>query len=87
MSQFDTTGSGHIPVGSAHIHLDNDGCNHMGGNVCPACAELTDAEVAALREYFALLESRRAEDGTRSEWQQQTDTVYTETPDKSEWLT
>lgn len=59
MSQFDTTGSGHIPVGSPRIHLDNDGCNHMDGNVCPACAELTDAEVAALREYFELLEAKR----------------------------
>jgi len=57
MSQFDTTGSGHIPVGSARFQFDKDGCNHLYGNVCPACAELTDAEVEALREYFARLRS------------------------------
>lgn len=47
----------YCPVGGAdgavRIHL-NDGCNHRYGNVCPACAELTDEEVAAIREYFAL---------------------------------
>ena len=60
MSQFDTTGSGHIPVGSPRIHLDTDGCNHRDNNACPACAELTDEETNALREYFALLEAKRA---------------------------
>lgn len=42
----------------ARIHLDG-GCDHRGPNVCPECAHLTDAEVAALREYFALLEQKR----------------------------
>lgn len=55
MSQFDTTGSGHIPVGSPRIHLDGDDCNHRYNNVCPACAELTDEETAAVREYFRLI--------------------------------
>lgn len=41
-----------IQVGSARVHLSGDGCNHRDSNVCPACAELTDDEVAALREYF-----------------------------------
>ena len=44
-----------IQVGSARLHLSGDGCNHRDSNVCPACADLTDAEVAALREYFARL--------------------------------
>lgn len=60
MSQFDATGSGHIPVGSARIHLQSDGCNHRDNNVCPACAELTDEEVRAIREYFELLRAKRA---------------------------
>jgi len=51
------------PVGGAdgrvRIYLDNDGCNHRDNNVCPVCAELTDAEVAALREYFARLSAKR----------------------------
>ena len=44
-----------LQVGSARLHLSSDGCNHRDSNVCPACADLTDAEVAALREYFARL--------------------------------
>lgn len=59
MSQFDTTGSGHIPVGSARIHLQSDGCNHRNNNVCPVCAELTDDEVRAIREYFRSLKAKR----------------------------
>ncbi|SBS73872.1 hypothetical protein MHPYR_180100 [uncultured Mycobacterium sp.] len=59
MSQFDTTGSECFPVGSPRIHLDSDGCNHRNNNACPACVELTDEEVAALREYFALLAAKR----------------------------
>lgn len=55
MNQFDTAGSGHLQVGAARIHLDNEGCNHLDGNVCPACAELTDDEASAVREYFARL--------------------------------
>lgn len=45
-------------VGGARVDLDGDGCNHRDGNVCPACAELTDDEVAALREYFARLAAK-----------------------------
>lgn len=41
-----------IQVGSARLHLSGDGCNHRDSNVCPACADLTGDEVAALREYF-----------------------------------
>ena len=48
-----------IQVGSARLHLSSDGCNHRDSNVCPACADLTDAEVAALREYFARLLRQR----------------------------
>jgi len=52
------------PVGGAdgavRIHLFPDGCNHRYGNVCPACAGLTDEEAAAVREYFRLLESRKS---------------------------
>lgn len=44
-----------LQVGSARVHLSSDGCNHRDSNVCPACAELTEDEVAALREYFARL--------------------------------
>ncbi|BCI54965.1 hypothetical protein NIIDNTM18_42430 [Mycolicibacterium litorale] len=51
------------PVGGAdgavRIYL-NDGCNHRYGNVCPACAELTDEEAAAIREYARLLRERSA---------------------------
>jgi hypothetical protein len=53
-----TTGRDDL-VGGARIHLEGDGCNHRHGNVCPACAELTEAETAALREYFALLEAKK----------------------------
>lgn len=59
MSQFDTTGSENIPVGSARIHLESDGCNHRDNNVCPACAELTAAETDAIRRYFQLLKAKR----------------------------
>jgi hypothetical protein len=63
MNQFDTTGSGHIPVGWPHIHLATDSsCPHTGINVRPKCAGLTDAEVAALREHFALLAAANAAD-------------------------
>lgn len=50
MSRFDTTGSGHIPVGP-RIHLDDD-CSHRDNHVCPACAQLTPEETAALRELW-----------------------------------
>lgn len=59
MSRFDTTGSGHIPVGDAgRFHFSLDDCNHQGINVCPECAELTAEELAAIREYVALLTNR-----------------------------
>jgi hypothetical protein len=48
-----------IPVGDARVHLDGNDCNHQGRNVCPECAELTQAEVEALRHYFSLLERKR----------------------------
>lgn len=51
------------PVGGAdgrvRIHLFEDKCNHPYGNVCPACAELTDAEAAAIREYSEWLRQGR----------------------------
>lgn len=28
-------------------------CTHFGKHVCPLCAELTDAEAQAIREYLA----------------------------------
>lgn len=67
MSQFDTSGSGDMPVGGAdgavRIHIDDiDQCNHRDNNVCPICAELTDEEVAAIRHYFALLAEKRQAD-------------------------
>lgn len=46
-------------VGSAQVDLDGDDCDHQCGNVCRWCAGLSDDEVAALREYFALLDSKR----------------------------
>lgn len=47
-------------VGGARIHLDTDKCTHRNNHVCPACAQLTDEETEALREYFALLAAKRS---------------------------
>jgi hypothetical protein len=56
MSQFD------IPEGSHNIVVGGRGarwwdnpvdCAHADRNVCPACAELTDVEAAAVRAYLA----------------------------------
>lgn len=54
----DTTGSGHLPVGGpVKFTEDPDRCTHTGINVCPKCAEFTDEETAAVRQY---IESLRA---------------------------
>lgn len=55
---YGTTGRDDL-VGGARIHLDDSGCTHRDNHVCPACAELTEAETEALREYFALLANKR----------------------------
>lgn len=73
MSAFDTTGSGHLPVGGpVRFSNDPDTCTHADRNVCPQCAELTEAEAQAVREYLELqqneLERRRREVPADREW-------------------
>lgn len=65
MSGFDTTGSGHIPVGGplrlsrdARYHFGPDECTHSDGNVCAGCAELTEAEAAALIQFTEMIRDR-----------------------------
>lgn len=48
-------------MSDAHLHLDG-GCDHQGSNVCPTCADLTHAEVAAIRTHQALLNAKHAAD-------------------------
>lgn len=62
MSAFDTTGSGHLSVGGP-VRFSNDptACTHTVGNVCPQCAELTEAEAQAVREYLELLQAKQAD--------------------------
>lgn len=60
MSAFEFSGSGHLPVGSPFHWWDNPPeCTHTGRNVCQICAELTDDEAQAIREYVELLKARR----------------------------
>lgn len=56
MSQFDVTGSGHIPVGGP-VRFTNDPtqCTHAGRSVCPQCAGFTDEEKQAVQDYLKWL--------------------------------
>lgn len=68
MSRFGTDGSGHIQVGGpVRFTVDPGHCTHAGINVCPVCAEFTEAETAAVRAHIQRLREERA-DLNRGEW-------------------
>ena len=63
MSAFDTSGSGHLPVGGQIRWWENPlECTHAQRNVCPQCAELTEDEAAAVAEYIATLRDEAVSD-------------------------